>query len=1198
MSAAGAKKRKSVFETLSKVYDQVNPLDNNLTYKQRTPTTNKSAVSQLGQVGGQTARAVAGNTSRFLNTANLGVRQIADTARLTAANLTNNSLAARNAIQDTKQDYNRFTTKGGILNTGTFFQSPEEAASGEFKTVARRIGGGTLGTAAEVVPFARGATLVKAGGSVLPNVARGAAEGAGYGAVGGAGNELVQGQGFNIRNVIKSAAAGAALGGAIPAAAGAVKGATRVGQSAVNDYKAMTPEERQAGFVKIPGSTPAGSTTPVANPKVATAPTPMVKTRGFTESVRTSPEVSQTVREKVSGTYDPRSTSELAGSAEVFAKKGLKGVVKDVNDRLAAKTGAIDDRTVADAIAVAKRLDSKGDFDGASVIYDRLAEHGTKLGQDVQAFALLSRRTPEGVLFKAQRDLKKAGVELTPEINAKLSGLKEAIAKTQPGTEARDMATHRMLQYVSSKLPSSTGSKVVNIWRAGLLTSPITTAGNLLSNTANAAVRTGFTNPLAAAADTLFSAFTGKRTKTLTTRGLAGGAGEGVKRGGTYLKTGFDKRMPGDKYDIRQVNYGNNPIGKFFKGYTDAVYRWMGAQDQPFYYSAKRQSLYDQALAEAKNRGLKGSESSTFVEDFVESPPRAAAKRAQDDAEYSVFQNETAISTMVQGAKKFLQNKGFDNAAAALDFIIPFSRVPAAVATRVLTNTPLGVAKEIVSQIKKGKFDQRAMSEAIANGMVGPAMFGVGYALHQAGDMTLGYPADRNEQDLWKLEGKQPYSVKVGDQWLSMNYLQPFGTLMAIGAQFNQSKKDGESTTGSSLSATGTAAQSIVNQSFLKGVAGTLSAINDPARYAESFAENTAGSVVPNIVRTATRAADPVQREVNGPVEAIKGGLPGLRDDLAPALDVFGRPLPARTSTANQLANPLRPSDIRSGDPLVDELRRLQDAGKGVLPSELKKTSLGQDKALNPKQLHDMQQKIGPEVYAAWQKVTADPRYVNMNDEDKMKALRKASETITEARKLEYGVNNNIIGESDLKDSAGRSKLNTEQKRLLEGNLVDFLSKTTNLTPAERYQQAVDSFESDKSGMSTSDKFKAENNLKKLKVGINYDDDTVNVYGLSQDKIADYLDQNPSDALVSKLYEYDQALIDAGVTKKSKFEKYTPGERPSTKGKKGGISTARGKFGSTKGAPTPKIKIAGTVAKVTIRKRARGKSTTLKIKKG
>lgn len=108
--------------------------------------------------------------------------------------------------------------------------------------------------------------------------------------------------------------------------------------------------------------------------------TNVVNKRGFTQSVKRSGEVSPTTQKAVSGEYNVRSTSKLAISADEYSKGNLNKVTKDVNSRLDFPTGKINDQDIADSIAVAKRLDAKGDFEQATQIYDKLAEHGTKGG--------------------------------------------------------------------------------------------------------------------------------------------------------------------------------------------------------------------------------------------------------------------------------------------------------------------------------------------------------------------------------------------------------------------------------------------------------------------------------------------------------------------------------------------------------------------------------------------------------------------------------------------------------------------------------------------------------------------------------------------------------------------------------------------------------------------------------------------------
>ena len=64
-----------------------------------------------------------------------------------------------------------------------------------------------------------------------------------------------------------------------------------------------------------------------------------------------------------------RSTKKLAITADEFSKGDIGKVTKEVNSRLDVPTGKINDQDIADSIAVAKRLDAKGDFDQATPIY-------------------------------------------------------------------------------------------------------------------------------------------------------------------------------------------------------------------------------------------------------------------------------------------------------------------------------------------------------------------------------------------------------------------------------------------------------------------------------------------------------------------------------------------------------------------------------------------------------------------------------------------------------------------------------------------------------------------------------------------------------------------------------------------------------------------------------------------------------------
>jgi hypothetical protein len=752
------------------------------------------------------------------------------------------------------------------------------------------------------------------------------------------------------------------------------------------------------------------------------------------ESPYVGPEISKIVEENAPNYIQGNNKQQLRSALQTMQAKGIDAHATDIYDKIkSTKTGSILPQDAADAFAAAQALEFRsgaGDAVRAADIYDTLSSHFTASGQLSQVAALLKARSPDGVALSAQRDLKKAGTPVTDEIRSTINRFKDAISKTAPNSDERGKAVNELGKYVASKMPKSPiGNRLTDIWRAGLLTGPVTTTGNLLGNFSVALGKKALSDPVAALADRFQSLLTGKRTKVATFRGTASGVAEGAQRGGTYLKTGYDPRNIIQKYDIPKTNYGNGPLGKIFHNYTQAIYRYQGAQDQPFYYSSLKNSLSDQALAAAKNQGLKGGERQKFIAGFIKNPPAEASKAAEADANRSVFANETRLGKAAAGLQKNLGPVG--------TFLVPFTRIPASIAMRVLDSTPIGTARELITQIgnmRKGlPYDQRAMSEAIGNGSIGTLLIPAGYALSKAGDITLGYPKDPKEQELWKQERKQPYSVRVGNEWVSMNYIQPFGTLIAIGGQFNNARREGQDAWNSFISSGGIGAQSIVNQSFLKGLQSTINAINDPQRYASQFYENTAGSVIPNLIRTVARATDPNQRQINGSADALAAGIPGLRENLPAQTDTFGNDLPATSSTGNQLLNPLRPSDVRAtAGSVTTELRRLQDSGNGLLPNNITATSLGKGVTLNKDQIDQVTRFTGPKVQSALDAAIRDPRYQSLTDQQKADVLNQINKDVVAAYKADWGTKNNVVTPDQI-------NLTKTQKNLLSGQQIDWV---------------------------------------------------------------------------------------------------------------------------------------------------------------
>jgi hypothetical protein len=856
-------------------------------------------------------------------------------------------------------------------------------------------------------------------------------------------------------------------------------------------------------------------------------------------------------------------------------KKGDSKFENDLLTNLNGKKGSIGSQDVADAQAYAAKLDVDGNYAKASEIYDKLSEHLTAAGQTVQAAAIMARRSPDGLRRHALLSLKKANVEVTAGMGKQLGELTNAArqAKTQLDKER---AAHNIAEFVKTNTPDNVWNKGINFWRAGLLTSPVTTGGNLLANTGEAAIRKAFINPVSTAADIAMSTITGKRTMTLAKPGSATkGFVQGAKTLPEYIKTGF---QPGDanvksKYENSgTINYGNGKLGKLFGGYVNTTYRAMGVADAPYRLSAEKEALTSIAKAEAINNGLVGARQAQFVKEFIANPPKEAAQRAANEGNRATFQNDTLLNDIASGAKSKLDKKS-PAAKAVADFVMPFVRTPSAIATRLIERTPIGVGKEIVNQIvnvQNGKpFDQRAMSQAIGNGTFGAATIGAGMALANSGLLTFGIPKDNKERRIWEAEGKQPYSVRVGNRWYSLNYLQPFGTLLAIGGQAHQDIKEGASSGEAATKALATAGQSIQEQSFLKGINGVLSALSDPERESQRYMEQTFSSVTPNFIRAFARATDSVQRQATNIPESVASGIPGLRQKVPEKLDVLGNPLPAKDNFANQYLNPLRPSIARS-NPQINELKKLQESGNGVVPTVVKADSFGKETKLSKGQQKALNGEIARAVSAEYDKVIKDPRYASLSPEEKKATLQRVSDVVGGVKKREYAAKNSVGPYAQNAESEPKA-LTAAQEQYAQGATPDFFGNSKKVAYGAsdtEYKQAKSKYEADKkAGRITSvQEIKRSKELAKLEATKDIPKDVRDLYGLSKKDVYAYLTTEEKGVDKAKMAEQliamDNTLYDKKITTSKKF-KYGIASSSSKgggkKGRKGGGKKGSGK---------------------------------------
>lgn len=914
----------------------------------------------------------------------------------------------------------------------------------------------------------------------------------------------------------------------------------------------------------------------ITTPKPAPDPAqPGSKVRGFVKTAIESPNTDAPVTNKIKGTYDPISNKDSLAKADSIIDRDFEGAVTRAKT---SNRGTTDNQAIS--LRLMDELQAKGRYEDAIDIVEKTAERATATGQATQILSAYNRLQPEGILLAAEREIRKAkdlnpekygNLKLTVDKAAKLRKMAEDVQKMPEG-DAKKQATRAMLDEIAKTVPTPGVRKFTTLWKAGLLTGVKGAVGGNNVGNATRSLINKIADVPAAGIDAAIAQATGRRSKTFTLRGLVSGLGEGIGVGFKNFKEGHGAGEVATKLDYKKTFYGDGILGKAAQKYTDTVFNFYSASDRPYYHSALKNNLNDLALTEAKNKGLSGNEARKFVRQTVKEPPEEILSQAHEAAEATVFQNKNALGQGLSGAKKGLSEKGGAGEVVA-EVTMPFTGVPSSIATAVAEFSPVGATTQTykaIKQMRTGKFDQaaqRKFSESLGRGLTGTGIMWLGSQLANTGQMTLGYPSDKQEQALWEAEGKTPYSIQIGDKWRSLNYTGSAMALLAIGGQVDRAKQEGANTLSSIGQGVAASGKAIISSSPLQGIQSALDAVTEPDRYAERYQQNLGSSWVPTIVKDIASAGDKKVREVNSVKDAIQNKIPKLKNNLMEKRDVFGEGLNRKTTTVGTLVDPFKSSKINNS-PLMSEIRRLEDAGFGVTPSKIDKkfTVDGQDFTMTPEQLNEFQQTVGSVTKKAWEENMQNPAYKQLSDEDKRKALQNMTEKIRKTELSKFSATNNI-GEYSQDFTGKKTKFSTDENRLLNGKTVDFLRDSDDKpTFAEKLETAKTKYKEDRASLSRLKQIKAEDEIRDLEVKKDYDEDTVGLYGMNKTDVYGFLNSDKDGKkLAEKLIAYGDARVKAGLDKTNKFKDKNGNVaiQPKAKGTGRGRGGRKGRGGRT-----------------------------------
>lgn len=642
--------------------------------------------------------------------------------------------------------------------------------------------------------------------------------------------------------------------------------------------------------------------------------------------------------------------------------------------------------------AVGKLIKGGTELGRGVAIYRKIAAE--KMGDPTywykEAMELIDEGGPRKVRFGGKKvDVKPGEI---PE------GLRVAIDSMMKSGDQLGLA-----QLMAGLKVTGNADKLITLWKAGLLTAPTTDLANMGGNLTMMALETAKDIP-ATMVDYLMSGakkvsnkilktdFNAERTRTITSsmlRAQTEGIFEGAGKAKSILKTGYDPDNLMNKWDLRPtVNY-NSAI---LQGYTEAVFRRLSAGDAIFRTSTVRRSLMESAELKVMNMpeaelskalgGLPEDAPRTkrsLVDHFYRNPTKEAEMRAINDAEYATFQQSNWLSDAVSSAKNSTNGIG----RAAMEFVIPFSKTPTNVAFSIVDYSPVGIVAELAKQIHGGG-NQRNFTAAAGRATVGTSVMALGSMLASQGLMTGNAPESESERKLWEAAGKQAHSVFFNGAWRRIDRFSPLGNLLVIGAEFNELGKT--KTAAEQWTQIGwSGVRSVTEQSFLLGMSQALRAVNEPDKYAESFAENAIRGIVPNILSKIGEGTDEFKRDVGtfNPIAVLQSRLPFLRNTLPARRDVLGKKMKEQGGLLGKLLDPFS-SMTPSDDPLTKEYLRL-----GVAPSSPNR------RLYDDKEYRALLRIRGATMVPALTEVISDPAYKQMSDELKQRALSDIDTAIT-----------------------------------------------------------------------------------------------------------------------------------------------------------------------------------------------------------
>ena len=764
----------------------------------------------------------------------------------------------------------------------------------------------------------------------------------------------------------------------------------------------------------------------------------------FTGSVENSPYLEGDIKELINSDSDVKYYEGIANedTLDTAYRKLKEGNREEVVRWLTNESKKVTAEDVAEGFILLKQYQDAGDYGSMISVARKLRKMGTQAGQTVQAFSILSRMTPEGMVKFAQAELDDA-FEVLKERKSKnwlennssrftltddeVQMITDNVLKASNLPEGRDknILLAEISALIQNKLPSSTASKFRALQRISLLLNPKTNVRNILGNALMMPERI-IADFVAAPIDRAISKKTGVRTTGVPN---ILDYGRGFKKGAYESYNDFRRGIntlnrEGNRFEIGEAPAFNPEYAKTKAG--KALTKAAAATDRltSFVLEMGDRPFYEAYFVNSLNNQMKLANVTEPSADMIEI--------ATQDALENTYQDNNGYTKFVEGVRRgmnFGKDFGFGN------IVIPFAKTPANLTKALVEFSPVGLVKSITADA--AKFNravnngtatpqmQRKLVNNIGKGVAGTLVMLLGAFLASEGIISGAGDDDKDAANFARnVLGIQPYSVVIGGKSYTYDWAAPVGPQFAIAADIVNNIKNGD-TGNFGMDALGSGVNAILNalqtgggvlfeQSFLRGIQDFFKEDNLMQALINSGL-SVIGQYIPSLSNQIAQLTDPVQRTTYAYNNVLQTGMnkaitriPGLSQTLEPTVDVYGREVQRYGGDNNVFNVMVNPANVAAQNklPAADEVWRLyqQTGDKTVFPSVAPYYIKYQDEKydMSPAERTKYQKTMGQSTANVFGEISASDQYRTLTDAEKAELAKTVNEYSSTLAKKEY----------------------------------------------------------------------------------------------------------------------------------------------------------------------------------------------------